>query len=142
MKFNTAMTLLLLSSSALARGRLAGGGMIAAVLIAVLTLAEYALRVDLGIDELVYQDVEGHGKLYPQGRLAPVTAIITLCFGAAYGAICMSRRPAYRVGQIFLLLACRARRSLAAGWSTGRGHLRTNKIPLRFGRDCGLLPRG
>jgi PAS domain S-box-containing protein len=53
------------------------------VVIAGLTLAEYALHVSLGIDQLFFLDMRTPSSLAYPGRMATVTAICFLCLGLA-----------------------------------------------------------
>ncbi len=50
------------------------GLLLFAASIAALTLGEYLSGVNLGIDEFLFRDLEGIGKQYPPGRLAPISA--------------------------------------------------------------------
>lgn len=58
-------------------------------LIGALTLAEYVLDINLGIDEFLFTDPVRPGARFPAGRLAPITAIsfvilaVSICFGAS-----------------------------------------------------------
>ncbi|HEV2724335.1 MAG TPA: hypothetical protein VGV10_06850, partial [Thermoleophilaceae bacterium] len=101
MKANAAIGLFAMGFSLLlltlrpSRGRrvvaaLAGG---AAVLIGALTLAEYLLGHNLGIDELFFMDEHGDATVHP-GRPAPQTAIEFLCLGTAL--VVLSGRKASR----------------------------------------------
>jgi signal transduction histidine kinase/CheY-like chemotaxis protein len=49
----------------------------------VFTLSEYIFDRSFGIDEILFTDFEGIGKLYPPGRLAPVTALSFMLIGVA-----------------------------------------------------------
>ena len=53
-------------------------------LIAVLTLCEYALQWNAGIDQLIFRDREHLGTLFPAGRLAPGTAFCFLTLAGAF----------------------------------------------------------
>src|SRR5215216_202509 len=83
MRFNTALSLLLMGISVLllqneetgpARKRL--GKVLAGLvlLISVLTLVEYLFRWDLGIDELFIKDMFSPSNLFP-GRMSPVAVL-------------------------------------------------------------------
>jgi PAS domain S-box-containing protein len=53
-----------------------------AVLIGILTLSEYAFGVDLGIDQLLFQDTSNPDNLHP-GRMSPITALNLSLLGIA-----------------------------------------------------------
>lgn len=62
-------------------------------LIALLTLAEYALGADLGIDQLlIHAPADFHGAPFP-GRMAPVTAVGFAVIGATLFLIQTGRAP-------------------------------------------------
>lgn len=69
---------------------LAGG---TSVLIGVLTLVEYLLGHNLGIDELFFTDRQAVATVHP-GRPAPQTAIAFLCLGTAQVILCGRRTRA------------------------------------------------
>ncbi|MFI2629196.1 SpoIIE family protein phosphatase [Streptomyces collinus] len=108
MKANTAVALVTLGFSlyVIARGRIPpvalAASRAAAVLVAllgVLTLAEYAIGADLGIDELLFTDDTVYQETDPPGRMAPNTTAALMAAGA--GSLCagVSRIPAW-VSQI------------------------------------------
>lgn len=69
-----------------------------ALLIGVLTLSEYAFEVDLGIDQLLFQDTSSPGNLHP-GRMSPVTALNLSLLGVA--AWILNRRQHRQLVQVF-----------------------------------------
>ena len=70
---------------------------LAVALIGGVTLAEYALDANLGIDELIMADNQPHDStLYP-GRLAPATAISFLLLGIAFLLLPSARLGAVRL---------------------------------------------
>jgi PAS domain S-box-containing protein len=86
MRFNTALSLLLLSSSlwllkneetSLVKKRLAQALAILVLLLNLLTLSEYLFRLNLGIDEFFVKDLKNPPELFP-GRIAPLAI---LCAG-------------------------------------------------------------
>jgi len=99
MKANTAIGLLamgfslflltLTPSDGLRRAAGVAGGV--AVLIGALTIVEYVVGRNLGIDEVMFRDVDAVATVHP-GRLAPQTAIDFLCLGSAL--VAMSGRRA------------------------------------------------
>ncbi len=111
MKFNTAAGLLFFAIAVMTmalphspRWRILGFlCTVAASLIGLATLAEYSTGFNFGIDELVFADLEGIGKVYPPGRLAPVTALSFSLFGLAMWLLNFRKRPLYRLGQVLLL---------------------------------------
>jgi len=112
MKFNTALALLFFSVSLLlltvstkrylkiVSFIFLGSG----VLIGFLTLLQYVFNVNFGIDEFFYAEVEGIGKLYPPGRLAPITGVCFLLLGASVYLAFFKARPLYRLSQILLVV--------------------------------------
>src|SRR6266568_1881096 len=71
----------------------------AAVAVAgVLTVGEWTLGVDLGIDQLLFRDLPGSGD-HP-GRMAPVTAVNFLVLGAALVAAGAGRRRVMELSQL------------------------------------------
>lgn len=111
MKFNTALVLLcfgvvqvLLASTQEKRWRqISFTLLIFGTSIAVLTLAQYIFNVNLGIDELLCSDIEGIGKAYPPGRLAPVTAINFILLGLSVYLTFFKKSRMYNLSQIFLV---------------------------------------
>lgn len=94
MRFNTALSLLLLGGSlwflqneeaGTARKRIGHALAGFALLISLLTLSEYLFRWDLGIDELIVRDLDSPADLFP-GRMAPIA---TLCSGFSSVALLM-----------------------------------------------------
>lgn len=69
-----------------------------------LTLLEYITGLNLGIDELLFIDYEGIGKLYPPGRLAPVTAITLLDLSVGL-CLLLKKRPHYKAAQFCFFVA-------------------------------------
>ena len=95
MKFNTALCFVVLGSALIAMnhglsGRLYGMACGALLVgIGVATLAEYALGLDLGIDQLVVRDggvLTGSGH---PGRMSPLTAIAWIALGYGLGIVAM-----------------------------------------------------
>jgi len=95
MKANTAVAFmlcggsLLLVASARRPAAVAGAAIMAVVAAAIgaATLAEYALGADLGIDELLFDDVVGAVHTVHPGRPAPQTAVSFVLAGAALLAV-------------------------------------------------------
>lgn len=93
MKFNTALTLLLIAISLLLLGRepvslkqlwLGRVAASVAAIVAAITLAEYGLDLNFGIDEIAFRDRPNPlepPQLYP-GRMAPLTALSLLLISA------------------------------------------------------------
>jgi diguanylate cyclase (GGDEF)-like protein len=73
--------------------------------IAGLTLVEYALRLDLGIDQLLFDDDTLATATSHPGRMAPVTAVCLLLVSVALTLIDRSTRVARRIAMAVLLLA-------------------------------------
>jgi CHASE3 domain sensor protein len=73
---------LCLLNSRLARGALWPGGI--AAILAALTLLEYLTGWDFGIDQLLFKPFFESATAFP-GRMAPLTAICFILFGAALG---------------------------------------------------------
>lgn len=99
MNVNTAVACLLLAAalwlSAWAAshpraGRLATLAAASGSLIGLLTLAEDASGISLGIDQILRKEVGGSGMGAPAGRLAPATALALTLLGAA---LIVKRRP-------------------------------------------------
>ena len=112
MKANTALGLVLAGASLgilgnqQARARLrrlasAAAGVVA--LIGVLTLGEYTLGWDLGIDQLLFQEPDGAVGTVAPGRMAPTTACSFLLLGG--GLLLLNRSRTIHVGQWCALTA-------------------------------------
>ncbi len=88
MKFNTALCFVLCGLALLTAARaprsfiFGAGAALAAGAIGLATLAEYLLRIDLGIDELVVRDTRTAAADVP-GRMSAVTAVNFALFAAA-----------------------------------------------------------
>lgn len=127
MKFNTALGLFCFAMAQLAlawrprRGLHQVSFLFACfgTLIGAATLFEYISGMNLGIDELVYLDLEGVGKLYPAGRLAPVTALSFLLLGFGYFASFSLRRPRYRFSQMTFLITALISFQALVGYALG-----------------------
>jgi PAS domain S-box-containing protein len=100
MQANTGFGLLLLGGAAALRGRGRGGAarrgvsLVAALIVlalAIVTLVEYALDVDLGVDQMI---VASAARGAHPGRPAPATAIALACLGG--GLVLLGARPAGR----------------------------------------------
>src|SRR5438477_6400630 len=84
--------------------RLARGCALTVVLVAVLTLGEYAVGRDLGIDELLFADTQrGLGTPFP-GRMGVNTALSFVLLGLALLGLDVEARGGWRPAQ-FLALA-------------------------------------
>ena len=133
MKANTAIGLLamgfslflltLTPSDGLRRAAGVAGGV--AVLIGALTVAEYLLGRNLGIDELVFRDENGIATVHP-GRLAPQTAIDFLCLGSALVAM-SGRRARHSLVDAFTGLGLVIALFAVLGYVYGASSL--NKLP-------------
>lgn len=110
MKANTALALLctgvtlILLSRPNAKRIAPAAALSMAVGISALTLAQYIFGLDLGIDEFFYTDLEGIGKLYPPGRLAPITATSFIIIGIAVYFGFFSQTKRYKLSQVLLLV--------------------------------------
>lgn len=71
------------------------------VLVGGLTLSEYLVGWDLGIDQLLFND-SGSGDVY-SGRMAPVTAVNFVLLGTAF--VLLDRFRRYRAAQLLFLIA-------------------------------------
>ncbi|PWF55140.1 GGDEF domain-containing protein [Massilia glaciei] len=78
---------------------------LAVFVIAGLTLAEYALRREFGIDELLFDDDTRATSTSHPGRMAPVTALSLFLVGAALLLVDRATRVARRIAMWVLLLA-------------------------------------
>lgn len=76
----------------------------AVILVATLTLAEYAFEADLGIDELLATDVGAFGTPYP-GRMAHTTAICFVLLGIALATRSNVRRARIRQSDLLVVAA-------------------------------------
>ncbi len=108
MKANTALGFVLggLSIALVPRGpasRLAGRSLaVATALLGALTLAQYVLQVDLGIDQLLFREPEGTVGTLSPGRMAPTSAVAFLLVGVS-SWLARSRRTA-SIAQALALL--------------------------------------
>jgi PAS domain S-box-containing protein len=95
MQFNAALGLVFCSLGLLAvvtnrrRGALAAGALL--LILGVATIAEYAARVDLGIDNLLFRHPTNPDITWP-GRMGPITALAFVLVGLAL--LRLTRRPA------------------------------------------------
>jgi PAS domain S-box-containing protein len=111
MKVNTAVGLALVALALRLSGKYAGGprrdwialcGALAAVALGAATLAEYWLKVDLGIDEFFFRDSAHAVATSNPGRMAPLTAADFVLLGVSLWLI---RRPrAVLVAQVLAVL--------------------------------------
>lgn len=74
-------------------------------LIGLLTLTEYALGRNLGIDQLLFQEAGAAVGTSSPGRMAPNTALNFLLVGIALGILDLETRRGYRPAQFFVLAA-------------------------------------
>ncbi len=104
------------------------------LIIGILTLAEYVLAFNLGIDELVYTDPLPPGATYPPGRLAPITAIALVLMGAANHFYLIAGRKRFRLAQslyfIVALISFQSIVSYALGIQTSFGVASHTRIAL------------
>ena len=120
--------------------------MLCVMSVGVLTLAEYLLNINLGIDELLYIDLAGVGKKYPPGRLAPVTAVSLLVLGAAVCLGFAGSAKRYRLSQILFFVAgvisFQAIVSYALGIQTAFGFAAHTRIAIHTAVSFILLSAG
>jgi len=113
MRFNTAMCLLLLGGSLwLLRNESSGvasrrtGQILAGLVlvISLLTISEYLLGWNLGIDELFFKDLESSSNLFP-GRMSPIAALC--CWLGSISLLMLGSRISqfFSLGVLFLSLA-------------------------------------
>ncbi len=109
MKANTALGFLLLAISliALSLGRRMIARVLASVVatLAIVTLLEYLLGSNAGIDELLVRDPDGASGLFPPGRLAPITAVGFLLLVTALWLSLTAGETAARLSQTSALVA-------------------------------------
>jgi signal transduction histidine kinase/CheY-like chemotaxis protein len=114
MKANTAVCFLLLSAvlylfkdETRSPLRLQLGSIAAMIVIFIsgLTLFEYLLDYNFGIDELFFKDPEGINGHFPPGRLAPITAINFILLSAAFLIGNIPRNPNHKLAQFLTGLA-------------------------------------
>jgi PAS domain S-box-containing protein len=115
MKVNTALSLmlsgislwLLLPGAAHGRrGQVARFLGFAVALLGAVTLSEYILGHDLGIDELLISEPPGSGGTSLPGRMAPMTAVSFIALGAALTLLDWKPRRARRPAQLLSLVVC------------------------------------
>lgn len=75
------------------------------VTLSVLTLLEYGLGYDFGIDQLLFLDPLPAGARFPPGRLAPITAVCFLMISAAFVAQTNPYRRLLGLSRFFLWLS-------------------------------------
>lgn len=68
-----------------------------------LTFAEYMMGLDLGIDELVFQEMPGAPETFTPGRMAPVTAFNFSLIGASLLFMSLRTEDCHRLGQWLVL---------------------------------------
>ncbi|MGZ3808085.1 MAG: GAF domain-containing protein, partial [Bacteriovorax sp.] len=112
MKANTALSFILCSMAAIltesetatVRRRIMARLCVVIVMaISFLTLLEYLFQYNFMIDELLFSDPAG-GKKFPPGRLAPITAINFILFGAAIFLSTNLKKNYYQSAQIAIFL--------------------------------------
>jgi len=111
------------------------------------TLAQYLMKVDLGIDEFFYKDLENAAIMgFPSGRLAPITAInfIFLSVGLLLGPF--SKVPKFRFSQtLFFMVALSSFQALIEyllGMQTPFGTSSFTRIALHTALSFILLSMG
>ncbi len=113
-KANTAIGMILLATATAATLRphpkrwrlwLAYGCAAFAALLAVLTLLEYSLHVDYGIDQFLFIDRVPLNANFPPGRFAPITAVCFIMIAIALVAQTNSYRPFISMSRFFLWLS-------------------------------------
>ncbi|CAN5532365.1 hypothetical protein BH10BDE1_BH10BDE1_17860 [soil metagenome] len=154
MKVNTAIGLIVLGATLLEVRRTTATrvsplavlmlALVAAISVA--TMLEYLFGFNFRIDELFYADHEGTGKLYPPGRLAPITAISFLLMAIATYAGFMVKARWYRVSQaVFFtvaLISFQALFSYALGIQTAFGLASHTRIAIHTAVSIILLCAG
>jgi signal transduction histidine kinase len=130
MKANTAIAFVALALAVLVlhrtppsapRRALGAALAVLAMAIGALTLAEYLLGVNLGIDELLFRDPAATGAV-PPGRLAPITAVNVVLLGIALLLSHVSRAPRFGVAHVLVLLAFLAGFQGLVGYVLGTTH--------------------
>lgn len=102
MAFNTAVSLLLLSASFFLPRPAAVVACALAAVIASASLAEYALGLDLHIDQLVFTDTS---QLEYPGRMAGATAVCILLLAVGRALLALGQRAAAQTLGVLVLLA-------------------------------------
>lgn len=74
------------------------------ILIGALTISQYAFDINIGIDNLFYQDTPRPGRLNPPGRLSHISAIYILGTGVAILLINSRQRSAVITAQFLALI--------------------------------------
>lgn len=116
MKVNTAIALILFGTCLLLLGtplkklkmsfHVARALTFIGIAIGIATLAQYVLKIDLGIDEFFYKDIHDGDPSFPSGRLAPITAINFIFLGIGLFVSHFSKTPKFRLSQtLFFLVA-------------------------------------
>lgn len=113
MKFNTAFTLLCCSVALglkvvprwrLLRGPVAEFFALVAVLVAVISLAEYIFHADLRIDQLVFNDTATAANNFP-GRMSQATAVVIVLLGLAIALLDRMLRLSQALSLISMVIA-------------------------------------
>jgi hypothetical protein len=73
-------------------------------LVGLLTLGEYLLNLNIGLDELLFRDTPHPAHLTPPGRMAPVTALAFVLLGSALTWLEAESRWRHRLSQFLALL--------------------------------------
>lgn len=130
MKFNTAVAfasmgaaLLLVGGRGVAPGRrrLALALAAAAALIGGLSLLEYLLDRNLGIDELTFDDAPGAAMTVDPGRLAPQSAVNFLLLGVAVLVMDAPHRRLRELAEVLVLLPMAIAAFAVIGYAYGAG---------------------
>lgn len=114
--------------------------------IGVVTLAQYIFKVNLGIDEFFFKDLENVTYAIPSGRMAPITAInfILLYIGLMIGPF--AKIPKYRFSQtLFFMVALSSFQALIEyllGMQTAFGTSAFTRIAIHTALSFVLLSTG
>lgn len=113
MKANTAISFIMVSVSLwllqMKRanpwiGRIAQGCACTVSLIGLLTLIEYSIGWDIGIDQLLFQDHDIASGISPPGRMSPITALNFLLIGIALVFLDTKNQRYYQLVQVLILI--------------------------------------
>jgi diguanylate cyclase (GGDEF)-like protein len=102
---SAAISLLALTRRPARAGALvARGGAAFVALLGLAVLAEYVLRVNLAIDELLFYDASGHAaQIAFPGRFAPTTATCFVLLGCALLTIDVAPRRGWRIAELLTI---------------------------------------
>src|SRR3954471_12666464 len=137
MRFNTAVWMLLIAVAAVARMRPVRWALLAVVLAsAAVTILEYRLSFNAGIDELLVKDWDSATGTFAAGRPSEITAVAVICLIAGLLLVDLRRT---RLAQAFMLVPLALAMLTVYGYAFGSTALYSIGPYSAVGFDTGLV---